>query len=128
MQTKRYQMTYTPLSHAYRKPHSVLSKVFLMPLVAMGVLTPVLALTGCGSTKPLLVTTTPPLVISACPAIPPQLLQLPAKPPMPRSGEPHALLTHAGRYGQWSQELEQKLLAIKAWATQQQEKQNEQTD
>lgn len=128
MQMKRFQMTYTPLSHAYRKPHSVLNKVFLMPLVAMGVLTPALALTGCGSTKPRSVTTTPPLVISACPAIPPDLLQLPLKPPMPRSGEPQALLTHASRYGQWSQELEQKLLAIKALVDKQQGKQNEQTD
>ncbi|AXG42432.1 hypothetical protein [Photorhabdus laumondii] len=93
-----------------------------------GVLTPALALTGCGSTKPRSVTTTPPLVISACPAIPPDLLQLPLKPPMPRSGEPQALLTHASRYGQWSQELEQKLLAIKALVDKQRGKQNEQTD
>ncbi|WP_165577088.1 hypothetical protein [Photorhabdus khanii] len=47
---------------------------------------------------------------------------------MPRSGEPQALLTHAGRYGQWSQELAQKLRAIKAWAGKQQERHNEQTD
>lgn len=85
-----------------------------MHLAKMARLIPVLALTACGSTPPLLAIEPAP-VITVCPRLPNALTQIPLKPAPPTSGSPEALLMHASRYGEWSQTLESRLIAIQHW-------------
>lgn len=85
-----------------------------MHLAKMARLLPVLALTACVSTPPPLAIEPPP-VITVCPRLPNALTHIPLKPPPPTSGSPEALLMHASRYGEWSQNLESRLMAIQQW-------------